>query len=52
MFNYIFFFKKAHNFSKHIWVLIRAVTVADFYHRGGNVQTTAGSTVLFIFIYI
>ncbi len=32
---------------------IRAVTVADFYHRGGNGPTTAGGTVLwYIYIYI
>ncbi len=28
----------------------RAVTVADFYHRGGNNPTTAGGAVLCIFI--
>ncbi len=33
-------------------LLIRAVTVADFYHRGGNNPTTAGGAVLCIFIYI
>ncbi len=33
-------------------VWIRAVTVADFYHRGGNGPTTAGDAVLCIFIYI
>ncbi len=26
--------------------------MADFYHRGGNGPTTAGGTVLCIFIYI
>ncbi len=26
--------------------LLRAVTVADFYHRGGNGPTTAGGAVL------
>ncbi len=32
---------------------IRAVTVADFYHRGGNGPTTAGGAVLlYIYIYI
>ncbi len=31
----------------------RAVTVADFYHRGGNGPTTAGGAVLiYIYIYI
>ncbi len=30
----------------------RAVTVADFYHRGGNGPATAGGAVLCIFIYI
>ncbi len=30
----------------------RAVTVADFYHRGGNGPTTAGGAALCIFIYI
>ncbi len=30
----------------------RAVTVADFYHHGGNGPTTAGGAVLYIFIYI
>ncbi len=30
----------------------RAVTVADFYHRGGNGPTTAGGAVLwYIHIY-
>ncbi len=29
-----------------------AVTVADFYHRGGYGPTTAGGVVLCIFIYI
>ncbi len=29
----------------------RAVTVADFYHRGGNGPTTTGGTVLW-YIYI
>ncbi len=33
-------------------VHIRAVTVADFYHRGGNGPTTAGGAVLCIFISI
>ncbi len=32
--------------------ITRAVTVADFYHRGGNGPTTADGTVLCIFIYI
>ncbi len=32
--------------------LPRAVTVEDFYHRGGNNPTTAGGAVLCIFIYI
>ncbi len=32
--------------------LVRAVTVADSYHRGGNGPTTAGGAVLCIFIYI
>ncbi len=27
-------------------VCVRAVTVADFYHRGGNGPTTAGGAVL------
>ncbi len=30
---------------------LRAVTVADFYHRGGNGPTTAG-VVIYIYIYI
>ncbi len=30
----------------------RAVTVADFYHRGGNVLSTAGGAVLYVYIYI
>ncbi len=30
---------------------LRAVTVADFYHRGGNGPTIAGGAVLCIFIY-
>ncbi len=29
----------------------RAVTVADFYHRGGNGPTTAGGAVMCIYIY-
>ncbi len=33
-----------------VCVYIRAVTVADFYHRGGNGPTTAGGAVLGIFI--
>ncbi len=34
-------------------VTIRAVTVADFYHRGGNGPTTAGGAVLYIYyIYV
>ncbi len=32
-------------------IMIRAVTVADFYHRGGNGPTTAGGAVLW-YIYI
>ncbi len=33
--------------------ITRAVTVADFYHRGGNGPTTAGGAVLwYIYIYI
>ncbi len=35
-----------------VQVIGRAVTVADFYHRGGNNPTTAGGAVLCIFIYI
>ncbi len=35
-----------------ILISSRAVTVADFYHRGGNGPTTAGGAVLCIFIYI
>ncbi len=31
---------------------IRAVTVADFYHRGGNNPTTAGDAVLCTYLYI
>ncbi len=32
---------------------LRAVTVADFYHRGGNGPTTTGGAVLwYIYIYI
>ncbi len=27
-------------------LIIRAVTVADFFHRGGNGPTTAGGAVL------
>ncbi len=30
----------------------RAVTVADFYHRGGNGPTTAGGAVLCTYLYI
>ncbi len=30
----------------------RAVTVADFYHRGGNGPSTGGGAVLCIFVYI
>ncbi len=34
-------------------IITRAVTVADFYHRGGNGPTTAGGAVLwYIYIYI
>ncbi len=33
-------------------VTSRAVTVADFYHSGGNGPTAAGGAVLCIFIYI
>ncbi len=36
----------------HCVVSNRDVTVADFYHRGGNGPTTAGGLVLCIFIYI
>ncbi len=32
-------------------LIVRAVTVADFYHRGGNRKTTAGGAVL-LYIYI
>ncbi len=35
-----------------ILVYSRAVTVANFYHRGGNGPTTDGGAVLCIFIYI
>ncbi len=30
----------------------RAVTVADFYHHGGNGPTTAGGAVLCTYLYI
>ncbi len=35
----------------NIWIYFRAVTVADFYHRGGNGPTTAGGAMLW-YIYI
>ncbi len=35
-----------------ICILSRAVTVADFYHRGGNGPTTAGGVCIYIYIYI
>ncbi len=34
------------------YIETRAVTVADFYHRGGNGPTTAGGAVLCIYLYI
>ncbi len=35
----------------NICIYFRAVTVADFYHRGGNGPTTAGGAMLW-YIYI
>ncbi len=53
MVEYIYIYAFSRRFYPQEHVNYRAVTEADFYHRGGHGPTTAGGTVLiYIYIYI